>query len=1009
MKISIIQLSDLHIKASNEKLLNRVDAITNAIHLASSESKQIYVVYSGDLVDRGQSSQNVTTFILQIEENIRAKFPKILFKNIFVPGNHDCQFVPHDEVRQLVIDNLKGKDDASDQIIDHALSCQSSFWKFYEDQVGELPKNKLNYVITIPVSIEVDILFNCFNTSWMSTKNEKPGDLIFPISRIEKLKPIKNSISVSVFHHPLSWFSPNTELNNKKMFQNHIVERSNLVLTGHEHSSSASKVKDVYTELSAHFIEADSLNDGPNSSGFNILEIDLDQNVINLSRLKLDNNLYVVKDSSEFAIPTLKQTGFHLVKGYLDEIAKIPIPINHPNKKEITKWDMFIYPDLEPMDNDDTAQYIEASEILLNDSRFFLIHGDAQSGKTSLLQKLQADLNNINKPAVYLNAREIKGVDAHSYIKRALKRQFGQKDNALEKYISVPIENRIVLVDDIDKCSINLDQKKILFKRLSELFSKVIVVSSNENEVRSLIKTEQVYKDYTQFKILPLGKVKRNELIESWIRLGKEFDSAEELELTHVIQAQFDQVSELLGEQLIPPYPVFLLTLLQSLGTSINNFNIEQTSYAYCYQSLILVGLTKAGVGKENVGSIINFLSQFAYEIHRSGKKSMGRTKFETFYNNYGSRFIMKYSLQALLDILLISNIIIEEDDELQFSYKYLFYYLTAKKMATEVNSDVIAEVKRLCAELDVESNANIVIFLVHHTGHQDLINELLFHSMLPFDEITPITLNSDDSFFKFLNEFIKEISPEVIPRVTDHLENRKELLKREDDNDRKVKKSLKSASQADKDAQLDDEIKELVRVGKIIKILGQIVKNQQGSFEKEQLVNLVKESYLACFRSISHVSSVLQIAKPEIIAELVDEFEGRKDNQEIISRIKRMIHQIGYRFCLQSFANLGGSVGASKMDDIYDRVATEIGTPAAKLISFSIRSYFGKLNVSHLSDLLEDFQNNPVATDILRSRVRSYLYQHPVDYKKEQKISALCNFSVSAAKKLSFQEGKKR
>lgn len=1003
MKIAIVHLSDLHLKPNNEKLLNCIDAICDAIHLKTSESKQLFIVYSGDLVDRGQSFKTVKEFVTEIEEKIKAKVPFRIVKNVFVPGNHDCVFIKDDEVRPLIINSFKGKDDTSEQLIETLIACQTNFWDFYKEMIGGVPENKLNYTTTFPLSADIDLSFNCFNTSWISTEKEKPGEIIFPLSKIVNFKPVKKTISIAVFHHPLQWLSPNTVQNNRKMFQRHIMECSNLVLTGHEHTAGGSNAKDIFTELSTYFVESDSLNEGGLTSGFNVIEIDLNNLELYFNKFLMKEGIFTVSHSSTFPIPSLKSSRLQFSNEYILEMSRIPIPISHPNRTDLSKWDLFIYPDLEPIIEDGNGQYIEASEILLDGKNKIIIEGEPQSGKTCLLQKLQIDLHDINKLAIYLNAKEIKGIDAESYVKRALKSQFNKKENNFEEFLSTPINDRVVLIDDIEKCLINKDNKKVLLDRLGLLFSKIILISSNENEIHAVLKSENFYKDFSHFKILPLGRVKRNELIEAWIKLGKEFDANEEMELTHMIQSRFNKISELLGEHLIPPYPVFILTLLQSLSTSLN-FNIEQTSYAYCYQSLIFVGLVKAGVEKDNLGSIINYLSQLAYMVHKQSSKKITRSDFESFYSKYKESYIMKYSSSKLLDILISSNLLQDDSDELKFSYKYLFYYLTAKKMANDFNQDIVAEVKLLCSELDIESNANIIIFLVHHTGHRELIDELLINSMLPFEKMTPITLNYDDSFFKFLNEFIKEISPEVIPRVKDHLDERKKRLQDEDDRERR----LKRAGKEEKEEKIDEELKELIRVNKIIKILGQIVKNQQGSFEKSQLVDLLRESYLVCFRSINHVSEIIELAKPKIIERIVNDIDDQVNRDEIISRVKKVIHELGYRFCLQSFSNLSMSVGASNMDQIYDFVADEINTPAAKLISFTIKSYFGKLNVSDLEDLLTEFKNNPVATDILRGRVKSYLYQHPVDFKKEQRISTLCRFSLDSGKKLSYMDRQK-
>ncbi len=45
-----------------------------------------------------------------------------------------------------------------------------------------------------------------------------------------------------------------------------------------------------------------------------------------------------------------------------------------------------------------------------------------------------------------------------------------------------------------------------------------------------------------------------------------------------------------------------------------------------------------------------------------------------------------------------------------------------------------------------------------------------------------------------------------------------------------------------------------------------------------------------------------------------------------------------------------------SGLDDIYDVVAKKIDSPAAKLITFTIKSYYDKMNLAELESLMIEF-----------------------------------------------------
>ena len=87
-------------------------------------------------------------------------------------------------------------------------------------------------------------------------------------------------------------------------------------------------------------------------------------------------------------------------------------------------------------------------------------------------------------------------------------------------------------------------------------------------------------------------------------------------------------------------------------------------------------------------------------------------------------------------------------------------------------------------------------------------------------------------------------------------------------------------------------------------------------------------------------------------------------------------------------------AVGSKDLRPIFTQVAKEIGTPAAKLVSFSIISCFSKIAIPDLESIVDELKDNPVAMSIIRARVRSYLYNNHVSYSDRQKIINAVNLN---------------
>lgn len=84
-----------------------------------------------------------------------------------------------------------------------------------------------------------------------------------------------------------------------------------------------------------------------------------------------------------------------------------------------------------------------------------------------------------------------------------------------------------------------------------------------------------------------------------------------------------------------------------------------------------------------------------------------------------------------------------------------------------------------------------------------------------------------------------------------------------------------------------------------------------------------------------------------------------------------------------------------SEANDFNSDVALSIGTPAAKLVSFSINSYYNIVKYSDIADLAKEFENNPVALFIFKARVKSYIYNNHLDKREVQRIVDLLKMEI--------------
>ena len=156
----------------------------------------------------------------------------------------------------------------------------------------------------------------------------------------------------------------------------------------------------------------------------------------------------------------------------------------------------------------------------------------------------------------------------------------------------------------------------------------------------------------------------------------------------------------------------------------------------------------------------------------------------------------------------------------------------------------------------------------------------------------------------------------------------------------------------------------------------------------------MVMELYGAAFRTIGYFGTIIESEREHVIEDVISNKKEGIPNSEIIKKIDSFLELSSLNFCLFVFSKVINSVGSKELRATFSQIADEIGTPAAKLVSFSIISCFSKLAIPELESLVNELKDNPVAMSIIRARVRSYLYNNHVNFSDRQKIINTVNLN---------------
>ena len=621
MKIGILHLSDLHIQ--DDDLTSRIDNLVKSLEYDVKLTSHLYIVLSGDIANFGRKTEfeNAKIFVTKLTEKLKEKRKLLNIKIVTVPGNHDCCFDNEKKTRKSILNDCKTDSVYEEDYFIDAMAVQSNFWDFTNEITDLLERNKVSYKYEFRPYLDFKVTFHCYNTSWLTEIDEKQGSLTVPENMF--IENENGEYVISVFHHPIDWLSANTKRNNKQRFEEHLINSSNLVIYGHEHDKGSPKAI-LQKNNNVVFCGGKAFDKNVlNETGFSLYEIDLNDKSINIKTFNFDGDKYSVETEDKHQIIEKVKREFILNQEFELKITDLSIPLKHSRKPKLVLSDVFVYPDLEPLleDDNNVVQYPNSFDLInrvKNEEKVnVLIEGADQSGKTALLYVFYKRYYEMGHTPIYLRGRYCSDTDVKKLVKKALKEQYNNESVDL----FFQLDKKILLLDNFHKSSLNSKYKKRLVESLNDNFEVIIVTSDNTNSSKNVTEEATSFKEYLKYKLLPLGHEKRSELIEQWLLIGENKLTVQEEEILSNVRLRFNEIDSLIGNRLMPSYPIFILTLLQSLDENLQNFS--QTSYANIYLVLIKAGLVKAGIKDTVLTSLLNILKELAFYMYDKKKNPL--------------------------------------------------------------------------------------------------------------------------------------------------------------------------------------------------------------------------------------------------------------------------------------------------------------------------------------------------------------------------------------------------
>lgn len=663
---------------------------------------------------------------------------------------------------------------------------------------------------------------------------------------------------------------------------------------------------------------------------------------------------------------------------------------------------LFVFPDISRTGTN-LKQKLEHNEIdsdkLKNlksfEDKYILLEGEEQSGKTSLCNMLYIHYVNAGFYPVLLEGKKITGKIA---IKKTIEKQFYSQYKSTTEYWAIDTEKRILLIDDVDEWNVNPSDFADFIAPIIKCFDYSIVFIDKLFNLSDRSADKNYFPFFKNYSIRHFGHKKTNEILKKCIVHDEQlvaFDDNNTEQLAR-LDKNTKHINTVIGSNIVPSNPVFIITIFHIIETAAAQ-DLSHSSYGHCYHAMITMNLGRAGMKAEDIDACFNFLTELAYFIFNADSKIISVADLDQFTTDYKKDYVVK---NDIINILIKASILLKKDNSYKFHYIYIYYYFVAKYISQKMdNATVKIKIAELMSNIHMKDNANIVVFVTHHTNNKDLLDG--------------ITNSAISTFNKFPEATLAGIEKNVIKAVPENLRN----IKLPNSSHSIKKEREKNLDNKDKSAKLIDRIEddqeknhdllliEIRKSAKSMEIIGQILKNQYGSLKKPQLEKLFTEGQNVGLRLLKSFIDIMLHEREEIekfiqsrIAESLEEKGTKLSEQETKDKAQKMLAQFSYGVIFGWLHKIADSLGYDKLIEIADNVNDNTNTVASKLINLSIHTWHAKkLDINTLKILHREFygDKNKQAIYILKDIVSRHIYMHPTEYKDKQKINSILGFEV--------------
>jgi hypothetical protein len=1011
MRLLLIQLSDIHFRASGDYAMSRSSSIVDAVKDLEPELAACIVLITGDVANTGSVEEYNAAyeFIEQVRGRLREDLPRqVPTYFVSIPGNHDCDLRNDQSARDVIRSSLANDSGPiGGAIVEVCTQSQRAFFEFRDviaDGAMEAAGDRLYYEYRFRINDE-EVELRCLNTAWLSQLHEIQGTLFFPPQVISNRNE-SAALSLTAMHHPFPWFNNTT----RRDLQSRIENVSDIVFTGHEHAHTR-RLQVLSTGEVNQFIEGAALQDheGNDASSFNALVLDTTNRRQRFIRFEWNGDLYArLSDGSweDFQVNRLRARGeFKLRPEFEKRLDDLGINLEKKDFGQVGLTDVYVFPELREISTKrrviaDVVQGDELVDTSLNTPNL-LITGVEQSGKSSFAKAMFSRFKASGLVPLLVDGTKFKAQSGER-LYDALWELFltEYRDTDLEKFRQLDRERRVVILDDLHKMRAPRGSIEAFLNGLTAFAGRVVLLSNDLayafGEIARIASIVEERVQFSRFAMLPFGYAKRTELTSKWFLLG----NTDAMELAQRIRDADEVMDVVLGKNYVPAFPVFILAMLQGLDSD-GRVDTGASTYGYFFEIIVSNSLAQ-GSTRVQYDILKAYLARIAYRMFSSRLTALTDGEWRAAHAEYEKWADVKLSLEQMLSDLTSRRVLVRSSDAIEFKYRFLYYYFVASYLRDHIGDlEIRDQVRGLTERLTDEESANIMLFLAHLSRDPLIIDQMLRTAREQFAGQQVATLESDVAFVSKL----AALPPELDYQDGDELANRRARAESRDQFERSQEHpvaEIGDQEETDQDRASKLYLARLVTAVKTLQILGQLLKNFPGSIEGAQKERIAHECYSLGFRVLGSVLGVLEKERDELVRQVADGI--RADNsgegdETIVEKASSVVFGLALAAAYGTIKRISFSVGSPELESTYNRVAAAMPTNAVRLVNMAIRlDQFAPLPATALIRLGKEIRDFPLAFTVLRLMAVEHINLFPVGFREKQEVFSILDITYKSA-----------